>query len=183
MKKEYLILVVVIAALSAYLITKKENRNNYTLPAVEAFDTKDIDRITLKKKDLDLVFTKTDKIWVINNEEFPADSNAVSKMLEAADLKISALASEKQDLLRYELDDDHSIHVRAFTKDKAVSDFKIGKTAPSLNHTFIMLGTDKNIYHAINFQKLIRLHSAVMRKIKTDTVFSHKRSLLFNVLA
>ncbi|MBT6340299.1 MAG: DUF4340 domain-containing protein, partial [Desulfobacula sp.] len=62
--------------------------------------------------------------------------------------KLSALVSEKENLKRYELDDENHIQVKATNGQKIIFQFTMGKTAPSFNHTFVRLPDDKNIYHA-----------------------------------
>ncbi|MEN8247161.1 MAG: hypothetical protein ABFS43_19915, partial [Thermodesulfobacteriota bacterium] len=44
-KKEYIILAVVIAALVGYLVSRKQDRNLYELPQVESVQTKEITRV------------------------------------------------------------------------------------------------------------------------------------------
>jgi hypothetical protein len=153
MKKEYLILTVLIVALSAYLVFKKDNRQNYTLPAPVKISKGEIDKIVITRKDLSLEIaldrSKDTESWVVTDKKFAADMTAVSNMLDVArNLKISALISESRDTLRYELDDDHAIQVNAFKGKKLLLSFMVGKTAPSANHTFIMLAGDPNIYQA-----------------------------------
>jgi len=149
MKKEYLILAVLIFSLSAYLVLKKDNQQNYTLPAPVKIEKGKIDKIVVTKKNIELELAKEDEIWVVTDKKFTADMKAVNDMHDAArNLKISALISENQDINRYELDDDHLIDVKAFKGKDILVSFKIGKKAPSANHTFIMLAGDTRIYQA-----------------------------------
>lgn len=149
MKKEYLILILIIVALAGYLVLKKEDRSHYTLPVPPAVDSKNIDRLTVEKQNQTLSFLRTDDGWVVTDHSYPADEFAVKQMLDVVQgLTFSALVSEKQDLIRYELDDDHSLDVTAYEADTPVLSFKIGKTAPTYNHTFVMLENNPYIYHA-----------------------------------
>ncbi|MEX1298867.1 MAG: DUF4340 domain-containing protein [Desulfotignum sp.] len=149
MKKEYLILILIIAALAGYLALNKENRNHYTLPDPPTVDTEEINRLTVKKTEQTLDFIRTESGWVVTTQSYPADSTAVRQMLDViSGLTLSALVSEKQDVIRYELDDAHRLAVTAFKGETPVLSFKIGKTAPTFNHTYVMLENDPNIYQA-----------------------------------
>lgn len=149
MKKEYLILILIIAMLAGYLVLKKDDGRHYTLPAPPSLDTEKIDRLTVEKESQPFVFTRTESGWVVTEHAYPADDGAVKKMLDVmSGLTLSALVSEKQDVARYELDPSRVLTVTAFQGDIPVMSFKIGKTAPTFNHTFVMLENDPNIYHA-----------------------------------
>ncbi|MFN2435581.1 MAG: DUF4340 domain-containing protein [Desulfotignum sp.] len=149
MKKEYLILILIIAVLTGYLVLNKKDRRHYTLPDPPAVDTKKIDRLTVEKTDQTLDFIRTESGWVVTKQSYPADSAAVKQMLTViSDLTLSALVSEKQDVIRYELDDTHRLAVTAFEGETPVLSFKIGKPASTYNHTFVMLENDPNIYQA-----------------------------------
>jgi hypothetical protein len=149
MKKEYLILILIIVALTGYLVFKKEDRRHYSLPDLPAVDKKKIDRLTVEKKDRVLDFTRTESGWVVTEQAYPADETAALQMLDTlSGLRLSALVSEKQDLTRYELDDDHGLTVTAFEGETPVLEVRIGKTAPTYNHTFVMVKNDPGIYQA-----------------------------------
>lgn len=149
MKKEYLILIVLILLFSAYLFLHKENKDTYTLPQIKKIDTTQVTGLILEKKDGPVKFTRKEKQWFLTDKDYPADSALVESMLDALKtLKLSALVSEKQDLKRYELDDESRIMVMVMKNDDTVFEFSMGKTAPTQNHTFVMIKDDKNIYHA-----------------------------------
>lgn len=149
MKKEYIILALVILALSAYLVFKKENQPHFNLPLLAMLESGKIDKLLITQKGLTLELFKDKESWGVTDQKFPADMPAVNNMLDTIqNLKISALISEKKDVVRYELDQDHGIEVKAFQGDTPLREFKIGKTAPSFNHTFVMMGDDTRIYQA-----------------------------------
>ncbi len=149
MKKEYLILILFIAALSGYLLFNKQDRTHYTLPAPPKVTADSVDRLVVQKPDDTIAFTRTDQGWVVTDKAYPADDTAMRQMLDIiTGLRLSALVSENQDLIRYELDEDHRLDVTAYDQNTALLSFKIGKTAPTFNHTFVMLENDPNIYHA-----------------------------------
>jgi uncharacterized protein DUF4340 len=149
MKKEYLILIAIILILGAYLFLHKENKDNYTLPVTQKIETSQISKINLSSKNGSLEFKKKGDNWVINKEEYLASPSNIQNMIDTfTTFKLTALVSEKADKRRYELDDDHSVSVIVFKGDQSIFEFSMGKTAPTFNHTFVMLEDDKNIYHA-----------------------------------
>jgi len=149
MKKEYLILIALILILGAYLLFHKENKNNYVLPKIEKIDVSKITGLVITKTQSPIELTKKEGTWVITDKEYLADSSSIEKMLDTLKtFKLSDLVSQKEDLNRYELDDDNLILVKAMNGQKIIFEFTMGKTAPSFNHTFVKLTSDKNIYQA-----------------------------------
>ena len=154
MKKEYLILAVVILALSVYLVVKKDNLQNYTLPEPMKIEQGEINKILITRKNIPVELVRENEIWVVSDKKFTADMNKVTELLDVIrNLKVSGLISESTDTIRYELDEPQAIDVKVFKDKEPLLSFKIGKTAPSGNHTFIMLAGDTKIYQADkNFQ-------------------------------
>ena len=150
MKKEYIILTVLIVLLSAYLFFKKENADNYTLPAIEKVDAGAVTAVEIEKKNQPKIrLTRKDKTWTIAQDAFPADMNRVQTMLDTLKtFNLTALVSQKADTYRYLLDEQERIKVCYFIKDKEVFSFFVGKDVPTFNHTFVMLASDPNVYHA-----------------------------------
>ena len=149
MKKEYLILIAVILLLSGYLLFHEENTDNFPLPAIAAITPDQVTGLDITGRDGTIELVKKDKTWQIKAIDRPADNTAVENMLDALrDLKISALVSQSKDVKRYELDPDRQIRVTVKKGEKPVLAFAMGKTAPTFNHTFVMIEEDPNIYHA-----------------------------------
>lgn len=154
MKKEYLILIILIIGLSAYLVLKKDDQVHYELPRIPQVDTARIDRVEISKADRLVVLNKGEKGWTVTDKKFPANPDEIEQMLGALkEIKLSALVSEAKDLARYDLDDTNAITVRALAGKEMLRSFVIGKTAPSYNHTFICLDNvlddmDQTVYQA-----------------------------------
>ena len=149
MKKEYLILIAIILILGAYLFLHQENRDNYALPVTQKIEASQISRINLFSQKETIEFRKKADHWVINKEEYAASSSDIQNMIDTiATFKLTALVSETGEKRRYELDDEHHVRVNVFKGDQSIFEFSMGKTAPTFNHTFVMLKDDKNIYHA-----------------------------------
>ncbi|MBU1341217.1 MAG: DUF4340 domain-containing protein [Proteobacteria bacterium] len=149
MKKEYLILIALILIFSAYLLLHKESKDHYTLPVIEKIDVSKITGLVIAKKENTIEFTKKGQNWILTDKGYPADLPSLENMLDTIKtFKLSALVSQKEDLKRYELDDENRIQVNILVNAKPIFKFTMGKTAPTFNHTFIMLTDNKNIYHA-----------------------------------
>jgi hypothetical protein len=148
-KKEHLILLVVIAALAAYLIVQKSGRTHYVLPPVAKIALKDISKLQIKNKDSLITLTKKGATWFIEPQGYPADQGAVNNMLqEVGGLTLTALASEGGNEAVYDLDNGSRIEADAYEGNKLVRELAIGKTAASGEHTFVKLDHNAGIFHA-----------------------------------
>jgi len=154
MKKEYIILIILIIGLGAYLGLKKDNQVHYELPAIPRVDTARIDRVEISKADRLVVLNKGEKGWTITDKKFPAAPDEIAKMLDTLkEIRLSALVSEAKDLSRYELDETRALKVKALAGEEVLRSVAIGKTAPSYNHTFVCLddvsgGRGRAVYQA-----------------------------------
>lgn len=169
MKKEYIILVILIIGLIAYLGLKKDNQVHYELPTIPQVDTTRIDRVEISKADRLVVLNKGENGWTVTDKKFSANPEDIEQMIGTLKaIKLSALVSEAKDLARYELNDTHAVKVKALAGKEAVRSFVIGKTAPSHNHTFIYLDDkDRTVYQANgNFKSQFDKESADFRDKK-----------------
>nr|WP_319392990.1 DUF4340 domain-containing protein [uncultured Desulfobacter sp.] len=150
MKKEYIILIILIIGLGAYLGLKQDNQVHYELPTIPQVDTTRIDRLEISKADRVVTLNKSETGWTVTDKKFPANTDDVNQMLNTLkEIKLSALVSEAKDLIRYELDDSHAVKVKALAGDEVLRSLVIGKTAPSYNHTFVYLNDkDRTVYQA-----------------------------------
>ena len=150
MKKEYIILIILIIGLGAYIGLKKDNQVHYELPTIPQVDTTRIDRLEISKGDRVVTFEKSETGWSVTDKKFPANTDDVNQMLDTLkEIKLSALVSEAKDLIRYELDDPHAVKVKALAGNEVLRTLVIGKTAPSYNHTFVYMNDkDRTVYQA-----------------------------------
>ncbi|MBF0469658.1 MAG: DUF4340 domain-containing protein [Desulfamplus sp.] len=149
MKKEYIILGLIIVALSAYLVMHKKDRNNYILPLIPQINAADITQISIEKDGNSIVLSKKDGTWFVTDKNYPASQESVTQIIDAVkDLSLSALVSESGNLTPYELDSKNRISVTVKSAVETLRKFEIGKTAPSFRHTFIRLDGNSNVYHA-----------------------------------
>ncbi len=149
-KKEYIILAVLIVALSSYLLWHKRDRTEYQLPVVQAVPMSDITKIEIVKPGgSTITMERKDHRWVILPEGYPAESGKVSAMLEAiGNLTLTALVSESKSYDRYGLSKEEKIGVKAWTGKELKRAFDVGKTASSFQHTFVRLAGDDRVFHA-----------------------------------
>lgn len=169
MKKEYIILIILIIGLIAYLGLKKDNQVHYELPTIPQVDTTRIDRVEISKADRLVVLNKGENGWTVTDKKFSANPEDIEQMIGTLKaIKLSALVSEAKDLARYELNDTHAVKVKALAGKEALRSFVIGKTAPSHNHTFIYLDDkDRTVYQANgNFKSQFDKESADFRDKK-----------------
>ncbi len=149
MKKEYIILTVIMIALGAYLYFQNSDNTHYTLPQPAVIEETQISKIEILKKDLTIILNKESDLWTIGENKYPVDTTKINAVIDSLkEIKLTALISESGNYSRYELDDATKITVTAWNKDSIVRKVDIGKTASSYKHTFIKLDGNKNVYHA-----------------------------------
>ncbi len=147
-KKEFVILGLVIAALAAYLVQRSGDRTQYTLPTVAPLAAADVSRIQVTHAGQSVVLVRSGDRWRIDPQGFAADPQKVKEILEAiTGFGLTALVSESKNYPLYELDEEHRINVKAWQGEELKRDFDIGKTAPSFRHTFVRLAGDDRVYH------------------------------------
>lgn len=149
MKKEYIILALIIVALSAYLVMHKTDSTHYTLPVLDDLKDTTINHIDIVKGDTTISLDSNGDSWVVGNEKFPAKKEDINTMIESIkNLTLTALVSESKSYNRYELDDQNKIAVTAKNGEKEIRSFDVGKVASSYRHTFVKLENDYRVYHA-----------------------------------
>jgi len=148
-KKEYLLLVVIIIGLSVYLFLRDTDRAHYQLSQLPPVDQKTISKIEISKADESILLTKKDNQWFIAPEEYLADQDTVSNMLDTIeDITLTAMVSESKSYERYDLVAEKKISVKAWAGEERKRDFDVGKPASSFRHTFVKLADDDRVYHA-----------------------------------
>ncbi|MEE9495272.1 MAG: DUF4340 domain-containing protein [Desulfobacterales bacterium] len=148
-KKEYIILILIIAGLSAYLFMRSSDRTLYQLPQIAGLEQKQITKIEISKEGNSIIFNKKDNKWYLDPPGYLVDANKVNDMLNVFEtLTLTALVSESEDYVRYDLDAGKKITVKAWQEDSLKRDFDIGKPASSFRHTFVKLNDDSRVFHA-----------------------------------
>jgi hypothetical protein len=148
-KKEYIILAVIIIALSVYLVMRRGDRTLYELPQIPQVSQKEITRIEITRGKAIIDLTKKDDSWYIAPKEYPADAGKVKNMLDNIEkLTLTALVSESQNYDLYDLSGEAKINVKAYQADSLKRDIDVGKTASSFRHTFVKTAGDDRVFHA-----------------------------------
>ncbi len=149
LKKEYLILAVIIVALTLYLVFHRTDRTHYQLPVVPEIAKNAITRLEIKASGHPIVLNKKDDSWYIDPEQYAADPGKVKSILNAIEtLNVTALVSESTNYFRYDLSDDKKISVKAWEGNTLCRAFDIGKSAATFRHTFVKLEGNPDVYHA-----------------------------------
>lgn len=149
LKKEYIVLAVVIVALAAYLSVRKQDRNLYELPQVAAVKAKEITRVELTRAGDTITFVREGSDWTISPEDYPADPGKIKDMLDVVeDLTLTELISESKNYQRYDLDEKDGVDLKCWAQDDLRFELLIGKAAESFNHTFVKLPGNHAVYHA-----------------------------------
>jgi len=148
-KKEYIILAIVIIALAVYLAMRTSDRTQYELPDIPPVAAKDISRLQISRDKVIIVLNKKDDKWYIAPEEYLADGSKVKNMLSAIEnLTVTALVSESKNYILYDLNGEKTINVKAWQGENLKRDVDLGKTASSFRHTFVKMAGDERVYHA-----------------------------------
>ena len=148
-KKEFIILALLIAALSTYLYVNKTGRLHYSLPTIPAVAGNSIMKIELHKADRDILLTQKDGIWMISPGDYPADKITIDRIVDTiANFSIDTLISDAGDSVRYDLGKDKKIDVTVSGSKGQLFAFAIGKRASTFRQTFVMIDGDARIFQA-----------------------------------
>ncbi|MCP4119883.1 MAG: DUF4340 domain-containing protein [Desulfobacteraceae bacterium] len=149
MKKEYLILGIVIVALSCYLVFHSEEKTNYKLPEFSKVAVETVTAIDIEKNKTTVTLAKEGEGWTVSDNRYPVDSDTMKELLDVIeDFQVTALVSQSRDLKRYELDPENAVKVTAKNGSEAVRTFEAGKVAPTYKHTFVKLDGENGVFHA-----------------------------------
>lgn len=164
-KTETVVLILIIAALTAYLVLKKKEKTHYRLPELPGFAKEDVTRLTIRKGGLEIVLKRDGDRWRILPEGYPVDETAMDRMLDTiVNLRLTAVASSSENYAVYDLQEGERLDVSAFKGKDLLLSISIGKTAPSHRHTFVKLAQDSRVYHAEkNFRSYFDKEAGVLR--------------------
>ena len=148
-KKEYIILAIIIIALSVYLGMRRGDRTLYELPGVPQVSQKEITRLQISKGKTIIDLNKKDSSWYIAPKEYPADADKIKNMLDNIEkLTLTALVSESGNYNLYDLSGEANVNVKAWQGESLKRDIDVGKTASSFRHTFVKTAGDDRVFHA-----------------------------------
>lgn len=148
-KKEYIILILIIIGLSVYLFMRSSSRTLYQMPQLDALKQSEITKIEISQGGNSVILKKKDNQWHLEPTGFLADKIKVNAMLNVFEaLALTALVSESKDYNRYDLHAEKRITVKAWQQEALKRNFDIGKAATSFRHTFVRLNGDSRVFHA-----------------------------------
>ncbi|MCK5681476.1 DUF4340 domain-containing protein [bacterium] len=149
MKKEYLLLVVVIVGLAALLVYQKKGKTNYQLPELTHIDAP-VNHLVLAEEGRTVELRQVDGSWVVGPVPYRADNVRAAKMVdEIINLQLVALISEKENYQLYELNDKKCFVAKLYNDQTLLREVVIGKNSASLRQTYVMLADDPNVYQAL----------------------------------
>jgi hypothetical protein len=149
LKKEYIILILIIVGLSVYLFMRNSDRTFYELPKIAGLEQNQITKIEISKGGGSIVLNKKDNKWYLEPHAYLADANKVKDMLNVfGAFTLTTLVSESKDYVRYDLNDEKRIMVKAWQQEALKRNFDIGKSASSFRHTFVRIDGDSRVFHA-----------------------------------
>ena len=174
LKKEYLILIGVIVALSAYLSMRSKDQTHFELPALNQVENSAINRIVLTTSGNSIELNKKDDKWYLGPQAYLANSIKVNNMVKAAaDLTVTALVSESKSYQRYDLDETKKTNLQAMNGKETLRNVDIGRVAPTQQHTFVKLDGDDNVYHARG--NINRTFNHTLADLRDQTVLSFEK--------
>ena len=146
---EYIILGLVVVALSLYLVFRNRDRVNYEMPSLADISAKDPDGIEVTKKNQTIKLAKSNAVWKLLPEGYRADADRVTQMLdEIVNFSIADLVSVSKNYGRYELEKDSRIRVSISKAGEVIRQFDIGKRAGLYQHVFVKIQEDERIFQA-----------------------------------
>jgi len=174
-KKERIILAIIILALILYIVLRKQDRIYYQLPEVPQISQAEISRIEISKPDGSIVIEKKDDKWIIGLQEYLADQYSVESMLDSIEKPmLTAIVSDSKTYTRYGLDDNEKITVRIFSGESLRREIELGNLTNSRQHTFIKLDNDHRVYHAKD--NLRSLFNKDIDELRDKIVLSFEKS-------
>ena len=148
-KKEYIILAVIIVILLGYLLFRSKDKVHYKVPVLDPVKKEDIDKIEIKRSDETITLVKKDSKWLIHPQGYPTAADQVDRIVGTiTQLTLTDLVSKSKNYSLYDLTADKAVHVKAFNKDVVVRDFEVGKMASTYGHTFVKIKDNPNVYYA-----------------------------------
>lgn len=170
-KKEYILLFLIIAVLVLYIAFRNENRVQYEIPEVAELKQESISSIVVQHSDEEVVLIKENDQWLIGSDKYIADSYKIEKMIHFLQKPVLiTVVSDSKDYMRYGLDDKNRVTVKALSGENQQRLVEIGYHTDVRNYTFIKLENDHRVYHAR--EDLRDIFSTDIDDVRDKTVLS-----------
>ncbi|MFH1756165.1 MAG: DUF4340 domain-containing protein [Candidatus Latescibacterota bacterium] len=149
LKKEFIVLAVIVAALLLYILFKNSDKTHYTLPALAKIAKNDISKLVIERSGGTLIVEGQGSEWKIQPQGYPADQTAVDRMLDAMEgFELGTLVSESENYHQFDLTEDKKIALQVFGGEQSLRKLDVGKTASTYQHTFVRIDGDHRVYQA-----------------------------------
>lgn len=180
LKKEYIILLLIIVVLVLYIALRKDSRIQYEIPEVNELAAESISGIVIQGNNSEIRLTKENDKWLLGEEKYIADAYKVEKMIEFLKKPVLVtVVSDSKDYMRYGLDEENRIIVKALSGENPQRVVDIGYQADIRNHTFIKLENDDRVFHAK--EDLRDIFSTNIDDIRDKTVLSFDNDMVDSV--
>lgn len=148
-RKEYIILFLIIAVLVLYIALRKDSRIQYEIPDIAELSPESISGIVIKGNDTEIHLTEENGKWFIGADKYSADSSKMEKMIDFLEKPVLiTVVSDSKDYMRYGLDDKNRITVKALSGENPERVVDLGYHTDVRNYTFVKLENDHRVYHA-----------------------------------
>ena len=185
------VLIIIIVVLAGIYLGKKfigKNTERNFKEELVAIDTASVDKIVIKPKISpdELIFEKSDDRWRLKSGELSDDADQgmvkgmLNNMLSMKPERLVGVSSEKWQ--QYEVNDSLGIEVKAFSGDKLLTDFIVGKfnfhQATRAMSTFVRLKGEEEVYSVEGFlssnfnQQFNGFRDKTFLKLKKDEIES-----------
>ncbi len=149
LKKEYLIILLVILGLSVYIYTRTSDRIQYALPEIHPVQSSRLTRIVIEKPEARIELHKNESGWVAGKRKYPVRPASIENLMASLnDLSLTDLVSQSENYARYGLDSNSAIQVTAWDGKERLRSFQVGKAASTFRNAYVKLREDPNIYLA-----------------------------------
>lgn len=170
-RKEYIILPLIILAALIYLLLQNNSKMNYKVPLFEPLVKSDVQKITIKNNSEIVELQKEGDSWIMLPEKYKADTGQVNSILSSASsISIHDLISERDDYSRYELDDENGVTVSLYNQSEVLREFVIGKSDTSGVYSYIRLKENKGVYSVSG--SLTGVFKTTVEKLRDKQVLS-----------
>lgn len=165
----YALPLVVIAALTVYVATRRGDRLHYELPTLSPMEVAAVDRVEIKRGETIVTVQRSDQRWLIEGPGYAADPAIINNMLRvAANLTLTDLIAREPTYRRYGLGNAEGITATFHEGALTLRVLKIGKRAPTYSHTFVMIGDDPRVFQAVG--DLTRAFTAQEQSLRDRTI-------------
>lgn len=153
-KKEQIILALIIIVLILYLVFRKQDQINYQIPDLPKIPRAEFTSIEITRSGDSIVLEKQGEKWVISPHGYPTNTSNIKNMLDfIEEPTLTVMVSDSKNYTRYGLDNDKKIIVKAFAVKDLKREIEIGNSTDTRRNTFVKLAEDYRIYHAQGNQK------------------------------